>query len=269
MCEPFGHVEHVTQLEGIDEFGIENARVVVYGDIFIAFFERANGVAGGFERVLGSENPRAFFHRFAEIIADMGHALCALVAAKELGFDALLLVLRHFAHPIQIRKIGIRSALRGRFARSCAEDQALGQRVGPQAIGAVEADASGFACGVKTRDGRCTCDVGMHAAHAVVNHRTHGNRLINRVDAHVIAGEFAHKGQFFVDDFFAQVPEIEVDVAAIRPFENIAFALFVNKGTREDVARPQFHFAGHVFAEVAFAFAVDEVAALAPRCFGH
>ena len=102
-----------------------------------------------------------------------------------------------------------------------------------------------------------------------MNHRAHRNGFINRVDADVVAGEFAHKGQFFVDDFFAQVPKVEVDVAPIRPFKNIALALFVNKGTRQDVARPQFHSAGDVFTQVAFAFAVDEVPALAPRGFGH
>ena len=38
VCESFGNIEHVTQFEGIDEIGIEDARVVVYADIFIAFF---------------------------------------------------------------------------------------------------------------------------------------------------------------------------------------------------------------------------------------
>ena len=97
MCESFGDVEHVTQFKGIDEIGIEDARVVVYADIFIPFFEGANGVTGGFERVFRAENTRAFFHGLAEIIADIGHALFAVVA-KELGFNAFLLVLRHFDH---------------------------------------------------------------------------------------------------------------------------------------------------------------------------
>ena len=72
----------------------------------------------------------------------------------------------------------------------------------------------------------------MYAAHAVVDDRTHGNGFVNGVNADVIAGEFAHKGQFFVDDFFTQMPKVEVNVAAIGTFKDVVLALFVNKGAR-------------------------------------
>ena len=126
MCESFGDVEHITQFEGVDEFGIEDARVVVYADIFVAFFEGANGIAGGLECVFGSENARAFFHGFAEIIADMGHALFAAVA-KELGFNAFLFVLRHFGHQGRICKVNVGGVLCGYLACARAKDEAFAQ----------------------------------------------------------------------------------------------------------------------------------------------
>ena len=68
-----------------------------------------------------------------------------------------------------------------------AEDQAFGERVRAQAIGAVDAHAGSFARRIEPRQGRSPVDVGVDAPHHVMDHRADGNHLFDRIEVLIFA----------------------------------------------------------------------------------
>ena len=102
-----------------------------------------------------------------------------------------------------------------------------------------------------------------------MDHWPHRHRLVNRINADVILGQLAHEGNPLIDLALAQMPQIQVNVGAIGSFKNPTGPLFVDKSARNHIARPQFHLAGQILAQIAVALIIDQVATLAARCFGH
>ena len=110
----------------------------------------------------------------------------------------------------------------GGAAGARTEDQALGQRVGAQPVGAVDADAGDLARGVQARQRRRAVDVGVDPAHHVVHDRAHRHELADRVDVLVLEAQLAHEGQLGVDQLLAEVPQVEVDDGAVRRVDGAA-----------------------------------------------
>ena len=81
----------------------------------------------------------------------------------------------------------------------------------------------------------------MHATHHVVYDWAHRDRLVHRVDAHIPVCQFSHEGDFGIDLFFTQVPDIEVHVIAVRPRKGAAFVHLVHKRLGEFVAGTKLH----------------------------
>src|SRR3546814_9167756 len=73
-----------------------------------------------------------------------------------------------------------------------AEYQNLGQRVGAEAIGAIDADTGAFASGIKAVDPGRRIDAGVDPAHGVMHHRAYRDRCVYRVDADIGTRQFAH-----------------------------------------------------------------------------
>ena len=71
----------------------------------------------------------------------------------------------------------------GVLARAPAEDQRVEQRVGAEAVAAVDRDAGHLAGGVEAGDRRRAVDVGLDAAHDVVLARADLDRLARDVGA--------------------------------------------------------------------------------------
>ena len=74
-------------------------------------------------------------------------------------------------------------ALGGVLAGAAAEDQRVEQRVGAEAVAAVDRDAGDLARGVEALDRRRAVDVGLDAAHDVVLAGADQDRLARDVDA--------------------------------------------------------------------------------------
>ena len=78
------------------------------------------------------------------------------------------------------RRLGVG---RGGERSAAAEDEALGQRVRRQPVGAVQAGAGRLADRVQAGDRRAAVEVGRHAAHRVVRRRRDRDQVAARVDA--------------------------------------------------------------------------------------
>ena len=79
--------------------------------------------------------------------------------------------------------------LGGVLARAPAEDQRVQQRVGAEAVAAVDRDAGHLAGGVQARDRRLAVDVGLDPAHDVVLAGVDVDRLAGDVDAGEVAAD--------------------------------------------------------------------------------
>ena len=121
----------------------------------------------------------------------------------------------------------LRGVLRGGAAGAGAEHEQLGQRIRTEAVGAVDADAGDFPGRVQPRQRRRPIDVGMHAAHHVVDDRTHRNQILDRIEVLVLAAQLADERDLRVDHLLAQVPEIEVHDRAVRRLDRAALLLLL------------------------------------------
>src|SRR5262245_26666214 len=68
----------------------------------------------------------------------------------------------------------LRRERRGRLARPRTEDQDLGERVGAQPVGAIDAHARGLAGRVEPREWGGAVNIGMNAPHHVMDDRPDG-----------------------------------------------------------------------------------------------
>ena len=87
----------------------------------------------------------------------------------------------------------------GAAAGPFPEYQALGERVGAQAVGPVDRRRRTLAGGEQPVHRGLGIHIGGDAAHHVVRDRADGNELVDHVHLQVLEGELAHHGQFLVD----------------------------------------------------------------------
>ena len=126
-------------------------------------------------------------------------------------------------------------------------------------------------------------DVRVDPPHHVVDHRSHRDRFVDGIDATVVGREFTHERDLRVDLLLAQVPHVEVHVAAILPRKDVALLLLLYKCLRQAVAGTEFHrtqlgmplvadvecLAEIVVLEVALALGVEEDATLSAGGLGE
>ena len=115
--------------------------------------------------------------------------------------------------------------LRGGPARAGAEDQALGQRVGAEPVGAVDGHARGLAGGVQAAERawlrRCRC--GRRPSCSARPGRT-GISSVHRVDPLVLQAQLADERDPGLDQLLAEVAQVEVRRSGrtaspiVRPF---------------------------------------------------
>src|SRR2546428_12840096 len=153
-----------------------------------------------------------------------------------------------------------------------AEDEQLRERVRAQTVGTVDGDARCLPRGVETIERSLPGDVGGDPAHHVVHHRPDGDRLMDRVDADVVPRQLPDEGEILVNQLLPEVPEVQVDVVAVGPFERPPLLMLLDMAARKDISRPQFHLAMHrrvrrrtesVILEVSVAVLVLEMPTLA------
>src|SRR5690606_14295222 len=101
-------------------------------------------------------------------------------------------------------------------------NQTFGERVGAKAVRAVHGHAGGFSGGVESGYVGFSLYIGVDAAHGVVLGWRDGNRFVNRIHVHEIFGEFTDLWKFFIDLFFTQVANVQVDVVSVRSFKAAA-----------------------------------------------
>ena len=174
-------------------------------------------------------------------------------------------------------RTGAARELRRRPAGASAEDQALRQRVRAEPVGAVDAHAGGLAGGVEPAERRRPVDVGVDAAHHVVDDRADRDQLVHGVDPLVLQAQLPHEGQLGVDEVRAEVAEVEVDHRTPRRVRRTTLRDLVDEGLRQPVARAELHApqlrlwrrcAEVVVLEVAVAVLVDQPATFGPGGLG-
>src|SRR3974390_810665 len=87
----------------------------------------------------------------------------------------------------------------------------------------------------------CAVNVRVHAAHHVMHHGANRNQFFDRVDIFIFQTEFANKGDFEVDQFLAEMPQVEVHEIAIRALQGSSHLCFLDESLRKAVPRPKFH----------------------------
>ena len=139
--------------------------------------------------------------------AQARNGLGAAGLVEQLPFQALFLV-GCLGLDAGAQRLVLQSVFSRSLSRPGAEYQELGQGIGAQAVGAVDAHTGHFAGSEQSLQGRGSPDVGVDAAHHVVDHRADRNQLAHRIDVLVLEAKFANKGQLGVDDLPAQVGEV-------------------------------------------------------------
>ena len=102
-----------------------------------------------------------------------------------------------------------------------------------------------------------------------MDHRPHGDGLVEGVDADELSDQLANEGKLLVDELLAKVPDVQVDVLPVWSLEGPPLLDLLHDGPGQDVPRPELHLGRDVLLEESLALLVDEVASLSPRGLGH
>ena len=177
--------------------------------------------------------------------------------------DHLLLGLQRGLGGGRHRHLG--GARGGVLARAAAEDQRVEQRVGAEAVAAVDGDAGDLAGRVEARDRRLAPHVGLDAAHDVVAAGLDVDRLARDVDAREVAPDVDDLAQRLERALARHLGDVERDGAVGEAAALVDLGLL---GARDDVARGELELVGRVLLHEALALGVVEVRALAARALG-
>ena len=110
-----------------------------------------------------------------------------------------------------------------------------------------------------------------------MNDGANRNQFAHRVDVLIFLAEFADERQLGIDQFLAEMPQVEMNHRSVGRRRGAAFAFLVNKRLRQTVTRSQLHAAQNrlwlrlskvVVLQVAVAVLVQHVAALGAGGFG-
>src|SRR5881296_3441970 len=261
-----GDVEHEVEFEDPGHLRVEYAVLVRQADRgeSVPQFGELSARVG--EAGLVPEDPDVALHELLHLHAHSGEGLLPALTTHEAVEHTGLLPPEGFSRR---GSAGIGDSLLRVLGRGEAapltEHEALAQAVRSEAIRAVNRDARGLPDRVQAGKGRLPGRVRGHPAHDVVLARTHGDRLVNRIESHVLLREFADHGQLLVDRRGSEVTQVEAEVRPVGTLERAARFDLLDHRSREDVPRPQLHLGRQVTLHVALPLLVDQVAALAAR----
>ncbi len=179
----------MAQLNGVEQVGIEHAGGVGDTHALKALLQLGQLIDGFLHQLRRAINTAAFFHRHTHFIADFGPVFIALLIDEVFQTVFNVVDLR-----IQRRVVGFargHCALHSLLTGKAAKDHQLGERVGSQTVGAVQADGGTFAHGEQALDAGFALLVGLDTPHGVVGGRAHRNGLFHRIDADIGFRQFA------------------------------------------------------------------------------
>src|SRR5215472_8947873 len=235
LYHALGNVEHEREFDGGNQFGVEHLAAIVESDVAESFLQLVELNRRASQRIARAVDSGAFLHRGLHLLAQGSDTLAAPRLLKELVLQSGLLIERLSQRVAAWRLLPCRESRR-RAPRSGTEHEQLGQRIGTKPVSAINADASHLARGIEALERRSPFDVGVNAAHHVVNHRPNWDQLLDRIDILVFEAQLPNKGKFGIDYFLSQVPKIEVNHMPVRPFEGVAFLLLLDKRLGQAIA---------------------------------
>src|SRR4051794_20099335 len=252
-----GAVEHVAQLDRAQDVLVEDGAAVVDVGRRRLLLETADRLVGRGEALLVAEHRALFVHHRAELVLDLGDPAAAALAAQDVLDHAALvgqLALRGRRHR------HARAPLGGGLARAAAEDEGVEQRVGPEAVAAVDGDAGDLARGVEAGDRGLAPHVGLDAAHDVVAARLDVDGLAGDVDPGEVAADVDDLAQRLERALAGDLGDVERHGAVGEAAALVDLRLL---RARDDVARGKLELVGRILLHEALALGVVEVRALA------
>src|SRR5579863_2940539 len=270
LDEGFREIDHPTQFDRFQQLRIVLVSAVLEPDFAVAVANLAQLVTHGQEAVGIAEDAGLIHHLVLQRIADVRGALAAVRPHRlpDHGTGALVGLRR------ERRPVILPNELGGVAPGPPPEHQDIDQRVGAQAIRAMDGDAGALAGGIESGQGcvlfvdhHARVDIGRDTAHRVVRRRLHGHELLSWLDAHVDPDELRDVGQLLVEHVGPEMRQIEVQV--ILPTNAAALLDLAVHGARHHVARREIEQGGRVALHESLAVLVSQHAALAPRCLAQ
>ena len=120
-------------------------------------------------------------------------------------------------------------------------------------------------------------DVRMHPAHHVMDDRSHGNHLVDRIQIGILQAQLPHERQLLVDDLLADLADVETDVGAVRPLVRTPLLELLDECLGQAIPGPELHRPQHrlwlrpaevVVLQIPVAVLVHQPPALGPRGLG-
>ena len=176
--------DQVVELERLDQVGIPDQAAILDRDVRDAGVDFCDPLDAGLQRLAGAEHGAVFLHRLLHLRAELrggraARCVAELVEAGEVIFAGAFR---------QVFLVGVGfEFLAATDARCAAEDDEVDQRVGAEAVGAVDRHAGRFADSHQARHDRIRIIASLgedfavivrgDAAHVVVHGRQHRDRL--------------------------------------------------------------------------------------------
>ena len=256
-------VEHVAELEGAEHVLVEDGAAVVDVGSLRLFLEAAHDLVGVAQAGLVAEDRDVAVHLDAQLLLDLRDAPAGALAPMIASMSAASR--RIWSSPT--RASPSRGAGGGVLARAPAEDQRVEQRVGAEAVAAVDRDAGHLAGRIEAGDRRRAVDVGLDAAHEVVLAWLDDDRLARDVGAREVAADVDDLAQCLERALARDHGDVEEDAGAALA-DAAALVDLGLLGARDDVARGQLHLVGRVLLHEALAVGVEQMRALAAGALG-
>src|SRR2546428_2510685 len=256
-------VEHEVEFEHPGHLRVEDAVLVRHPDASEAIPELGEFSARVREAGFVPEDPNVALHELLHLDADAGERLLPPLPAHQAVEDAGLLLPQRLSRrrSARIRGLLLRVLCR-REAAPLAEHEAFAQAVRPEAVRPVDRDARGLADCVEAGQRRLARGIRRNTAHDVMLPRAHRDRLVNRIESHVLLRELAGHPAPLVHRARGDGTQVHAEVLPVRTLERAARLPLLGHRAGEDVPPPEPHLAREVALHVPLAVLVDQVAAL-------
>ena len=149
------------------------------------------------------------------------------------------------------------------IAGTLPKNDSVEERIGPQAVAAVNADIGALPGRIDAGNSGLAVDVGFDAAHNVVHPGADGHRLPRHIDASQVNADFPNLAQLFGNQGFSQVGAVQKD-AAVDAVAGVDFGLL---GPGDYIPGGQFHHIWGILFHKAVAVFVPQISAFAPGGF--